>query len=127
MRYGKSPLGWLDDQPAAITRKIGTGSITYIGADLQGEPLANAAKWMVADANLHPEYGVLPPGVDLYIRSDNHHEVWILINFGTADAPPQTVTLPSAFEDVLAGGSKPNVHSVTLKRFDVVVLQRPAH
>jgi beta-galactosidase len=121
MRYGKTPLGWLDDQPAAITRKVGNGSITYIGADLQGDTLTNAAKWMLTDANLHPEFGTLPPGVDLYMRSDNHHEVWILINFGDA---PQTVTLPSAFEDVLAGG---NTHSVNLNRFDVVVLQRAAH
>jgi beta-galactosidase len=124
MRYGKTPLGWLDDQPAAITRKVGNGSITYIGADLEGDTLANAAKWMVADANLHPEFGTLPPGVDLYIRSDAHHEVWILINFGKPGAPPQTVQLPTAFENVLAGG---NTHSVTLNRFDVVVLQRPAH
>ncbi len=124
MRYGKTPLGWLDDQAAAITRKVGNGSITYIGADLQGDTLANAAKWMVADANLHPEFGTLPPGVDLYIRSDNHHEVWILINFGET---PQTVTLPSAFEDVLGNASISTAHSVTLNRFDVVVLQRPTH
>jgi beta-galactosidase len=121
MRYGKTPLGWLDDQPAAITRKIGNGSITYIGANLEGDTLTSAAKWMVADANLHPAFGTLPPGVDLYIRSDNHHEVWILINFGDQ---PQTITLPSAFEDVLAGG---NAHAVTLNRYDVVVLQRATH
>jgi beta-galactosidase len=121
MRYGKTPLGWLDDQPAAITRKVGNGSITYIGADLEGDTLANAAKWMVADANLHPAFGALPPGVDLYIRSDAHHEVWIFINFGQQ---PQTIQLPSAFEDVLADK---NAHAVTLNRFDVVVLQRPAH
>ena len=124
MRYGKTPIGWLDDQPAAITRKVGNGSITYIGANLEGDTLANAAKWMVADANLHPAFGTLPPGVDLYIRSDAHHEVWILINFGDT---PQTITLPSAFEDVLADTSKPTTHSVTLNRFDVVVLQRPTH
>ena len=128
MRYGKTPLGWLDDQPAAITRKVGNGSITYIGADLEGDTLTNAAKWMVADAGLHPEFGTLPPGVDLYIRKDAAHEVWILINFGAADAPPQTVQLPSAFEDVLSSdGSKTSTRSVTLNRFDVVVLQRPAH
>ena len=124
MRYAKTPLGWLDDQPAAITRKIGTGSITYIGADLEGDTLANAARWMMADANIHPEFGTLPSGVDLYIRKDATHEVWILINFGKPEAPPQTVALPSAFENVLAGGT---AHSVTLKRFDVVILQRPTH
>jgi beta-galactosidase len=119
MRYGKTPLGWLDDQPAAITRKVGNGSITYIGAGLEGDTLANAAKWMIADAGVHPEFGTLPPGVDLYIRKDTHHEVWIFINFS---AQPETVTLPSAFDNVLAGGT---THDVTLKRFDVVILQRP--
>jgi beta-galactosidase len=122
MRYGKTPLGWLDDQPAAITRKVGKGSITYIGADLEGPTLANAAKWMIADANVHPEFGTLPPGVDLYIRSDAHHEVWILINFGTQ---PQTLTLPSAFHNVLDGAPNSTTHAVTLKRLDVVILQRP--
>ena len=36
MRYGKSN-GWLDGQPAAITRKVGKGRITYIGAWLDHE------------------------------------------------------------------------------------------
>ena len=35
MRYGKSN-GWLDGQPAAVTRKAGKGSITYVGAQLEG-------------------------------------------------------------------------------------------
>jgi beta-galactosidase len=122
MRYGKTPLGWLDDQPAAITRQVGKGRITYIGAALEGPTLEAAAKWMLADANVHPEFGALPPGVDLYIRSDAHHEVWILINFAAA---PQTVTLPSAFTNVLTGNTNTPTHSVTLKRFDVVILQRP--
>ncbi len=128
MRYGKSPLGWLDDQPAAITRKVGNGRITYIGADLASDSaspaLAAAAKWMLTDAGVHPAFGALPPGVDLYIRSDAHHEVWILINFGDAKAAPQTVTLPTAFTNVLTGSP---THSVTLNRFDVVILQRPTH
>jgi beta-galactosidase len=122
MRYGKTPLGWLDNQPAAITRKVGKGSITYIGAALEGPTLAAAARWMMADANVHPEFGTLPPGVDLYLRKDAHHEVWILINFGAAGAPPQTVTLPSVFTNILTGAA---THTVTLNRFDVVLLQRP--
>jgi len=121
MRYGKAN-GWLDNQPAAITRKVGKGRITYIGAALEGPTLAAAAKWMVTDADVHPEFGTLPPGVDLYIRKDATHEVWILINF---DEAPQTITLPSAFTNVLDGESNSTTHSITLKRFDVVVLQRP--
>lgn len=126
MRYGKTPLGWLDDQPAAITRKVGKGRITYIGANLAADPesptLAAAAKWMLTDADVHPEFGPLPPGIDLYIRKDAHHEVWILINFGDAKAASQTVTLPTAFTNVLTANP---THSVTLNRFDVVILQRP--
>jgi beta-galactosidase len=119
MRYGKSN-GWLDNQPAAITHAIGKGRITYIGAALEGETLTAAAKWMLADAGVHPEFGTLPPGIDLYIRKDATHEVWILINFGEA---PQTVTLPTAFTNVLE--SNTTTHSVTLKPYDVVLLQRP--
>jgi beta-galactosidase len=118
MRYGKSN-GWLDNQPAAITRQVGKGRITYIGAALEGPTLDAAAKWMLADAGLHPEFGSLPPGVDLYIRKDATHEVWIFINFGEA---PQTVALPTPFDNVLTGAT---THSVTLNRFDVVILQRP--
>jgi beta-galactosidase len=119
MRYGKSN-GWLDGQPAAITRQVGKGRITYIGAALEGEPLAHAVTWMLSDADVHPEFGALPAGVDLYIRKNADHEVWILINYAEQ---PQEVTLPSAFEDVLHGGS---TSSVNLNRFDVVILQRPA-
>ncbi len=120
MRYGKTPLGWLDNQPAAITRKVGQGSITYIGAELEGATLNKAASWMMTEAGVHPEFGSLPTGVDLYLRSDARHEVWILINFGQAT---QTVNLPSDFQNVLSGGSQ---RSVTLKRLAVAVLQRPA-
>jgi beta-galactosidase len=117
MTYGKSN-GWLDGQPAAITRKVGKGSITYIGANLAGEQLAAAAKWMVAASGVTAQIGELPQGVDLYERQGDGKDVWILINFAEAE---RTVSLPAGFEDVLAGGTK---SSVTLKRFDVVVLKR---
>jgi beta-galactosidase len=117
MTYGKSN-GWLDGQPAAITRKVGKGSITYIGANLAGEQLAAAAKWMVAASGVTAPIGDLPQGVDLYERQGNGKDVWILINFGDAE---RTVALPAGFEDVLAGGTK---NSVTLKQFDVAVLKR---
>jgi beta-galactosidase len=119
MRYGKSN-GWLDNQPAAITHKVGKGRITYIGAALEGDTLDAAAKWMLEDANVHPEFGALPPGIDLYIRKDATHEVWIFINFAQA---PQTIALPTSFTNVLE--SNTITHSVTLNRFDVVILQRP--
>jgi beta-galactosidase len=121
MRYGKSN-GWLDNQPAAITRQIGKGRITYIGAALEGDQLTNAITWALKDASVTPEFGALPPGIDLYIRKDRTHEVWIVINFAKADTPAQTITLPEGFTNVLTNTP---ASTITLNRFDVTILQRP--
>jgi beta-galactosidase len=117
MRYGKSN-GWLDGQPAVITHDVGKGSITYIGAALDGETLNSAVRWMLTKSQVKPEFGALPEGVDLYIRKNADHEVWILINFGEK---PQQVALPGEFTDVLKGGS---THSASLGQYDVTILQR---
>jgi beta-galactosidase len=122
MRYGKSN-GWLDGQPAVITHDVGKGSITYIGAALDGETLNSAVRWMLTKSGVKPEFGALPEGVDLYVRGNGDHEVWILINFGEK---PQQVALPGSFTDVLKGGE---TRSVSLGQYDVTILQRsaPAH
>jgi beta-galactosidase len=118
MRYGKSN-GWLDGQPAALTRKVGNGSITYIGAALDGETMKSAASWMLEQSGIHPAIAPLPQGVDLYVRGNAEKEVWILINFGEET---QQVPVPTGFVNVLEGGRAGS--SVSLKRFDVVVLER---
>ncbi len=117
MRYGKSN-GWLDGQPAAITRKVGSGSITYIGAWLDDNTIAAAAKWMVESSGIHPTPVTLPQGVELSVRSHGQKTVWILINFA---ANPATVTLPKQMTDVLGGG---NVSSVKLEEYGVAVLSK---
>jgi beta-galactosidase len=117
MTYGKSN-GWLDGQPAAITRKVGKGSITYIGADLNAEQMAAAAKWMIDESGVTAPMGELPKGVDLYERQGAGKDVWILINFGDV---ARTVGLPGEFEDVLKGGT---TKSVTLQQYEVEVLER---
>ncbi len=115
MRYGKSN-GWLDDQPAAITRKVGKGSITYIGAWLDTDSMAKAAKWMTEMSGVKAKFGEVPAGVDVYPREGDHGKVFILVNFSNQE---QTITTPSAMQDVLNGGS---VHSVKLPRYGVAVL-----
>ncbi len=117
MRYGKSN-GWLDGQPAVITHDVGKGSITYIGAALDGETLNSAVRWMLTKSEVKPEFGALPEGVDLYVRDNGDHEVWILINFGEKG---QQVALPGSFTDVLKGGE---TRSVSLGQYDVTILQR---
>jgi beta-galactosidase len=120
MRYAKSN-GWLDGQPAAITKAVGKGSITYIGAWLDEKTMEAAAKWMVETSGIHPLTVNLPTGVDLYVRSQNTKggnpkTVWILVNFGKDVA---TVSLPGQMTDVLGGG---RVGSVKLDRYGVAVL-----
>ena len=116
MRYGKSN-GWLDGQPAAVTRSVGKGSITYIGAGLEGATMKAAAAWMMKEAGLKPIMGDLPEDVDLAIRSGNGKRVFIFTNYGVS---PRTISLPSSMQDVLMGGT---VSSVTLPQYGVAVLR----
>ncbi len=116
MRYGKSN-GWLDGQPAAITRQVGKGSITYIGAWMDDAAMLNAARWMVETSGVTPAFGPVPEGVDVYPREGDGKKVFILVNF---NPQPQTITLPSTMHAVLSGKDE---SSVTLDHYGVAVLQ----
>jgi beta-galactosidase len=114
-RFGKSN-GWLDGQPAAITRKVGKGRITYIGAWMDDVGMANAAAWMASISHVQPAFGPVPKGVEVDPRYGKDHTVFILVNVSKAT---QTVPLPAKMQDVLNGGP---VHSVTLPNYGVAVL-----
>jgi beta-galactosidase len=82
MRYGIGN-GWLDRQPAAITRKVGKGSITYIGAVLDPSVMQSAASWMIDHAGVPRGSFPAPAGVEVCRRvGRDGHEVYILINHG---------------------------------------------
>jgi beta-galactosidase len=115
MRYGKSN-GWLDREPAAITRKVGNGRITYIGAWLDPTTMRAAAKWMTDTSGVQPALGAVPAGVEVSARHGAHGVVYILINFSGA---PQRISLPTPMTDVLEGGSK---QSLTLREYGVAVV-----
>jgi beta-galactosidase len=115
MRYGKSN-GWLDGQPAAITRKVGKGRITYLGAWLDKNTMAEAASWMTDISGVKPALGPVPEGVEVYPRVGPKGAVYILINFSKA---PRTVKLPATMHDVLSGGL---VQAITLAHYGVAVL-----
>lgn len=119
MRYGASN-GWLDGQPAAITRQVGRGTITYIGAAMDDATMARAATWMLQNAGVDNDHVQVPDGVELSIRSDARHAVWILVNLSEG---AQTVSLPLPMTDVLTGAA--GTTSVHLERYGVAVLSRP--
>jgi beta-galactosidase len=101
LRYGKSN-GWLDDQPAMITRRVGQGRITYLGAILDPDLMRRIALWATAGAQIQPEFGPVPANVEVCRRISNSQTVFILINHGGAAAQ---IPLPSPMRDVLHGGS----------------------
>jgi beta-galactosidase len=120
--YGPSN-GWLDSQPAAITRKVGKGRITYIGAWMDEQGMAEAARWMTSISNVKPAFGPVPNGVEVGPRyGGDHtgdHTVFVLVNVSQAT---QSIPLPTKMEDVLNGGT---VDAVTLPNYGVAVLSQP--
>jgi beta-galactosidase len=115
MRYGKSN-GWLDGQPAAVTRKVGKGSITYIGAGLDEATMRSAAKWMLDESGMKPVMTDIPADVEVSVREGAGKHVVILENFGEA----KTIKLPQAMTDVLTGAS---ASSVSLEQYGVGVFR----
>ena len=113
--YGKSN-GWLDGKPAVITRKIGKGSITYVGVWMDDAGMAKLAQWMTNMSGVTPAFGPVPEGVEVDPRYGKDHTVFILVNLAKGT---QIVPLPRSMQDVLNGGS---VQSVNLPRYGVAVL-----
>ncbi len=113
--YGKSN-GWLDGKPAIVTRKVGKGSITYVGVWMDEAGMAKLAKWMTAMSGVETPLKNVPPGVEVDPRYGKDHTVFVLVNLSQG---PQAVPLPASMQDVLKGGS---VDSVNLARYGVAVL-----
>ncbi|GAC1430437.1 MAG: beta-galactosidase [Terriglobales bacterium] len=114
-RYGKSN-GWLNGQPAAITRKVGKGRITYIGAWMDTAGMKAAAQWMANISGVKAALGPAPEGVEVNPRYGERGAVFILVNFSRAE---QTIGLPSPMKDILTGSSE---GSLTLPVYGVAVL-----
>jgi beta-galactosidase len=118
LTYGPSN-GWLDGQPAAITRKVGKGSITYLGAWLDDDLLAKLTNRLLQQSGVQPAIPNVPSGVEVCMRSKGNHSVAILINHTSSE---QRVTLSQAATDLLAAGTPP-VSSVDLPKYGVAVLE----
>ena len=79
LTYGESN-GWLDGQPAVLSRKVGKGRITYIGAWLDDNLMRAAAQWMIRLAGLQPALGPVAQGVEVSRRVSATKEVFVLVN-----------------------------------------------
>ena len=115
MRYGKSN-GWLDGSPAAITRDVGHGSISYVGIWMDDAGLRNEAQWFLKAADVQPDLPMVPEGVEVEQRVAPGKQVLLFQNFS---AEPQSIALPHAMTDVLTGKT---VDSAVLPVYGVAVL-----
>src|SRR5207245_2574407 len=98
-RYGKSN-GWLDGQPAAITRQVGKGRITYVGAWLDDDALKSAAKWMTDVSGVKPAMRQVPDGVEVYPRYGDRRTAYILVNLSNAN---QTNSVRTELAELMGG------------------------
>jgi beta-galactosidase len=118
-KYKASPgsAGWLDGQPAILTRQVGKGRITYVGFWPDAATLSALTAGWVKDADVAPLLPNVPEGVEVCERAGNGRRVVVLINHSTES---QQVTLPAAMTDLLKGGS---TSSVELEKYGVAVLE----
>ena len=116
LRYGRSN-GWLDGQPAVVSRPFGRGRITYIGAVLDEKLVDVAARWMTNSTGITSPFGPVPNGIEVSRRVGPGNDVIILINLGSE---PQTIKLPREMKSLLDHQA---VSKVSLSRYGVAVLQ----
>lgn len=109
----RDPGGWLDRKPAIVTRNVGKGSITYVGAWLPPEAMKTMAGNLLRKAGVAPVVPGLPDDIEVAERAGQDKKVLILINHS---ATAQNVTLPARAKPVagdLSGRSLP-AHGVAV-------------
>jgi beta-galactosidase len=115
LQYGKAN-GWLDGQPSVISRKVGKGQISYIGAILDEKLMTAAAAWMTEKSGVETVFGPVPEGVEVSRRMAEGKRVFVLINFSAAE---REVSLPRTMKSLLDGK---DVSSASLPQYGVVIL-----
>lgn len=101
LRYGKSN-GWLDGQPALISRKVGKGRVTYLGGQFDEKLMFAITSWMVEASGVKPVLGTQPDGIEVCRRSGEGKEIFIVINHSGKE---QTISLPVAMRELLTGAA----------------------
>jgi beta-galactosidase len=117
LRYGKAN-GWLDGKPAVITRRVGDGSITYVGTVFDAAAMQVLADWLLTQAHVTAAALVVPEGVEASVRYGKDKAVHIIVNFSEKE---QTVHLPTAMIDELNQGR--SIREVILPVSGVAVLR----
>jgi len=102
-----------------ITRKVGRGTITYVGAWLDDALLAKLTSILLKKSGVEPIVPHAPDGVEVCLRRGKGKAVMILINHNRTDVH---VSLPYAMADLLATAATER-NSVDLPPYGVDVLE----
>ena len=122
LRYGRSN-GWLDGQPAVVTRRYDHGRITYVGGVLDDKLMQAAAEWMTKSSEVTPAFGPVPDGIEISRRIGPNGPVFVLINWR---AEKQAVTLPHRPHSMKSLLEQKEVTQVDLPQYGVAVLSDQA-
>ncbi len=114
---GSGGTGWLDGQPAILTRQVGSGRITYVGYWPDAATLQTLTAGWLKDAGVKSPLPDAPAGVEVCQREARDHHVFILINHSQQ---AQTVKLPDSMTDLLRNAP---ASSLELEPHGVAVLQ----
>ena len=104
LTYGDNN-GWLKGRPAALTRNIGDGSLTYIGAVLDEILLAETLAPMLHRASPPQSLftGAVPADIELCRREGTQQSVYIVINHSRTTS--RHLKLASPMRDLLSNDS----------------------
>jgi beta-galactosidase len=116
MRYGEGN-NWFANRPAIVTRRIGKGSITYVGAWLDAETMAKLTGRLLAQAEVASAIAGIPDDIEVCERQNADKKVVILINHGDT---AHVIRLPAVMHDIL--NDRPTSESITLSPHDVAIL-----
>ncbi|WP_321477974.1 beta-galactosidase [uncultured Paludibaculum sp.] len=116
MKYGASN-GWLDDQPAVVTRVVGKGRISYVAAQLDDGLMAKAAEWMLRVSAVKAALGPVPDAVEVCHRAGGGKDVFIVINHSKT---AQRVVLPRAMRALLSGSAAASVVDLPARGVEVL-------
>jgi beta-galactosidase len=114
LHYGNAN-GWIDGKPAVVSRSVGAGSISYVGAWLDDHTMQRLTSMWLADSGVQTISA--PEGVEVCRRVGASGEVWIVINH-TRQA--RTVPSPATARDLVTGQTVGR--DLTLDGYGVAVL-----
>ena len=107
---------WLSNAPSVVSRKVGKGRITYVGAWLDEIGLAKILSWAADKAGASPQWPNIPKDVEVTARTHASNKTYFVINWSRQ---VQEVSLPTAMQNNLTGAVGPKL---TLPPYGVAVL-----